>query len=214
VVVLSNGQRSVSQAARTALRFLRGLEVPPPKPPLHVENSADYAGTYRCGDKTLTVEADGARLFVQHGAQRVPLEAAPWPDQFHVLHPDFAMFLLRFGREAGKVVEGFHGPDWYAGEGYDGPATFEAPADWQAYPGHYCAHNPWYPSFRIVLRKGGLALIYPDGEELALVPLEGGAFRAGADERLPEQVRFGLILSGRAERADLAGAQYYRTFTP
>lgn len=135
-------------------------------------------------------------------------------DQFHVLHPDFALFLLRFGRADGRVVEAFRGPDWYADEGYRGPTKFDMPAEWQAYPGHYRAHNPWYSNFRVVLRKGGLALIYPDGEEQALAPLEGGAFRVGADGRLPEHVRFDLILNGRAERANLAGAQYYRTFTP
>jgi len=46
-----------------------------------------------------------------------------------VKHPDFALFLLRFGREESQVVEAFHGPDWYVNERYAGPTTFDYPFD-------------------------------------------------------------------------------------
>jgi hypothetical protein len=214
VAALSNGQRGVGEVARATLHILRGLDVPPPTSPAYIENSGDYAGVYRNGDRMLTVEAEGAGLFVRHGGQRVPLEAAGGKDRFHVLHPDFARYLLRFGRAGGRVVEAFHGPDWYVGEGYEGPTDFDTPAEWLAFPGHYRAFNPWYSNFRVVLRKGSLALIYPDGEEQPLIPAGEAAFRVGADERLPERLRFDLLLDGRAEQANLAGGAYSRTFTP
>jgi hypothetical protein len=213
-VVLTNGMRGVSAAARAAVRILRGLEVPPPKPVNQTEKSADYAGVYRCGEKTLTLTAEGERLTLQHGAEQVALERASGEDQFHVRHSDFALYLLRFGRENGKVVEAFHGPDWYVGAGYAGPTAFDLPAEWQTYPGHYRSYNPWYSNFRVVARKGGLALIFPGGEEQALKPVTGGAFRVGEDERLPERVRFGAVLNRVAEQATLAGGVYSRTFTP
>jgi hypothetical protein len=135
------------------------------------------------------------------------------PDRFYVDHPDFALFLLRFEREKEEVVEAFHGPNWYANERYTGPTTFGYPEEWDAYPGHYCSHNPWLTNFRVVLRKGALALIYPSGDEEPLVPLGDGIFRVGEEERSPERIRFVPILNGQAIRANLSSGEYYRTFT-
>jgi len=130
--------------------------------------------------------------------------------------------LLRFGRqkgdeereEKGQVVEAFHGPDWYTNERYTGPTTFDCPQEWGAYPGHYRSHNPWLSNFRVVLRKGAMALVDPSGEEEPLVPLGGGVFRVGEDARSPERIRFDAILDGRALRANLSCGDCYRAFTP
>jgi hypothetical protein len=65
-----------------------------------------------------------------------------------------------------------------------------------------------------VLRQGKLYWITPQGAEALLVPLSNGAFRIGEDERLPERLRFGMVVSGQAIRANLSGGDYYRTFTP
>src|SRR5262249_46875394 len=104
------------------------------------------------------------------------------------------------------------GGEWYAGERYAGPTTYEAPPDWSAYPGHYRAHNPWDSNFRVVLRKGRLILCRPDGNEVLLVPvtdrrLTGGGFRFGHS---PEQVRFDTVVQGSAWRANFSGGDYYR----
>jgi hypothetical protein len=80
--------------------------------------------------------------------------------------------------------------------------------------GHYRSHNPWLSNFRVVLRKGALALIRPTGSEEPLIPLAGGVFRIGDEERSPDRIRFDTVLDGRALRADLSGCPYYRTFTP
>ena len=169
----------------------------------------------RVGAKALTLVAEGERLTLHYGDERVVLERRG-PDRFYVdhpvkreakrLHPDFALFLLRFGRKEGKVVEAFHGPDWYTNERYAGPTTFD-------YPGHYCSHNPWLTNFRVVLRKGVLVLVEPSGAEEPLVPLGSGVFRVGEDDRSPERIRFDAILNGRAFRANLSCDDYYRTFT-
>ncbi len=160
---------------------------------------------------------------LRYGHERIALERRG-PDRFYVdhpvkreakrLHPDFALFLLRFGREEGKVVEVFHGPDWYTNERYAGPTTFDYPEEWDAYPGHYRSHNPWLSNFRVVLRKGVLVLVEPSGDEEPLRPLGDGIFRVGEEERSPERIRFDTILNGQALRMNLSCGDCYRTFTP
>jgi D-alanyl-D-alanine carboxypeptidase len=236
VVVLMNGPggQSDEEIANLALKLLRAAlhdqELPPvpPTDPTKIENGAEYAGTYRAcpacpersrgkhgrkaGAQPFTLVAEGGRLMLRYGDERIVLERRG-PDRFHVDHPGFALFLLRLGREEGEVVEAFHGPDWYTNERYAGPTTFDYPEEWDAYPGHYCSHNPWLTNFRVVLRKGALALIHPSGDEEPLVPLGDGIFRVGEEERSPERIRFAPILNGQALRANLSCGEYYRTFT-
>jgi CubicO group peptidase (beta-lactamase class C family) len=188
-VVLMNGPggRSDEEIAMFALKLLRAAlhdqELPPvpPTDPTKIENGADYAGTYRAcpepdegkghgrkaGAKLFTLMAEGERLMLRYGDERIVLERRG-PDRFYVDHPDFALF---FGREKGEVMEAFHGPDWYTNDRYAGPTTFDYPKEWDAYPGHYRSHNPWLSNFRVVLRKGALALIAPSGDEEPLVSL-------------------------------------------
>jgi len=221
VVVLMNGPggQSDEEIAMFALKLLRAAlcdqELPPipGADPTRIENAADYAGRYRAQTRAFTLAGEGKRLIMRYGNEQIALERRG-PDRFYVDHPDFALFLLRFGREEGKVVEAFHGPDWYTNDRYAGPTTFDYPQEWDAYPGHYRSHNPWLSNFRVVLRKGALALIVPSEEEESLVPLGGSVFRVGDDERSPERLRFDIILNGRALRADLSCGDCYRTFTP
>jgi CubicO group peptidase (beta-lactamase class C family) len=236
IVVLMNGPggRIDEEIAAFGLELLRAAlrdqELPemPAADPGKIENAAEYAGTYqagpalrqspqpqggRVGSEPLTLVAEDERLVLQHCDERVALERRG-PDCFFVDHPDFALFLLRFGRENGEVVEAFHGPDWYTNERYSGPTSFDYPGDWDAYPGHYRSHNPWLTNFRIVLRKGALALIAPSETEEPLAPLGSAVFRVGEDDRSPEHIRFNTILNGRALRASLSCNDYYRAFTP
>lgn len=202
---------------------LRGKELPP-LPPLasrtHIENAADYTGTYRAGDgqsrgiaPTLMLIAKGKQLALKHGGELLPLESRG-EDTFFVNHPDFALFLLRFGRINGVVVEAAHGPNWYAHKRYTGPTTIDYPQAWEAFVGHYRSYNPWLSNFRVVLRKGGLLQITPEGTETPLAPLPEDLFRVGAEAHSPERLRFDSVVGGRALRANLSGCDYYRAFTP
>jgi len=237
VVVLMNGPggQSDEEIAMFALKLLRaglhdqGLPPVPPIDAAKVENAAEYAGTYpafpehprRASGRVLTLVAEGERLILRYDDERIVLERRG-PDRFYVDHPDFALFLLDFGREKGEeereekgqVVEVFHGPDWYTNDRYADPTTFDYPREWDAYPGHYRSHNPWFSNFRVVLRKGALALVDPSGREEPLVPLGSGVFRVGEDDRSPERIRFNTILNGQAVHANLSCGDYYRTFTP
>lgn len=219
VAVMINGPGNRERLADYALELidgaLHGRPLPPMPavdPPTQVKNAADYAGQYTSPDgRRLVVVAEDDRLLLVHGNSRLLLHKRG-DDAFYVPHPDYALFLLRFGRAQGKVVEAFHGPDWYAGERYEGPRVFDAPAKWAAYPGHYRTPNPWEPNFRIVLRKGRLVLLTAEDEE-EVTPLKGGEFRVG-EEYSAERLRFDTVIDGRALQANLSGIPYFRTFTP
>jgi CubicO group peptidase (beta-lactamase class C family) len=187
--------------------------LPPPNDPASVANAADYAGSYHRENEVLRLTADNSRLLLHYGDQRIALERRN-ADAFYVDHPDFALFLLEFHREAGKVVEAFHGDRWYVNPSYSGPRHFDSPAGWEACTGHYRTRNPELSNFRVVIRKGSLFLILPWGLVEPLVPLGEDFFRIGLDSRSPETLRFRARVDGRALRADFSGCPYYRTFTP
>jgi hypothetical protein len=161
-VALINSPGDALQFTRYALDLLRAVREDrtlPPLPdamrPTRVANASDYAGTFDGPGRSLSLRADGERLLLETGATAVALESRG-ADAFFVGHPDFERFLLRFGRQEGRVVEAFHGGDWYANSAYAGPRAFDVPPEWRAYPGHYRSHNPWMTSLRVVLRKGRL----------------------------------------------------------
>lgn len=219
VVVLTNGPGEPVEIARFALELLRAAvheehlpSLPQTPEPTCIGSPADFSGRYRSQSGAFTLVAQGERLMVICGGDRVALEVRG-EDRFYVPHPDFSRHLFRFGREDGEVVEAFHGSDWYVNERYRGPTRFDFPTEWAAYPGHYRSHNPWYTNFRVVMRKEKLYLVEPGGDEEVLVALGNGVFRIGHEERSPERLCFDTILSGRALRANLSGCDYYRTFT-
>ena len=219
VAVMINGPGDRDSIAGYALSVIENAldrkplpPMPAVDPPARVKKAADYAGTYAAPDgRTLRLVADGDHLLLLHSGQKLVLESRD-DDAFYVPHPDFALFLLRFGRAQGKVVEAFFGPDWYAGATYTGPREFDHPAKWDAYPGHYRTPNPWEPNFRIVLRKGRLVFLTTEGEE-EVTPLGGGEFRVG-QEYSAERLRFDTVIKGKALQANLSGIPYFRTFTP
>lgn len=183
---------------------------PPPEPddPYKVPQAADYAGTYTSPDgRKLVLEASGDKLKLQHGGEAVVLERLG-PDVFFVSHPDFKLFPLAFERTGDTVTEVSYGGDWYPGERYTGPKTFETPPEWNAYTGHYRNENAWEGSFRILLRKGRL---WAGGDPL--VPLGPGTFRFGEEEHTPDRIRFEEVVNGKALRAVISGTEYQRIET-
>jgi hypothetical protein len=218
VVMLSNGAGNPMLAGEFALSSMRAAAAgkrlpPPPDPAAKIGNAAAYAGTYTSPDgKKLTLSVDGEALILRHGGRRIVLERRG-EDRFYVNHRDFALFLLGFRRENGVVVEAFHGQDWYPGERFQGPRSFKHPAEWSTFPGHYRSYNPWLSNFRVVLRRGELWFVNPAGDERALIQSGGGEFQIG---ELPaaEHLRLDTVVNGATQRANLSGADYYRTFTP
>jgi len=222
VVVLTNRRTEsdvVYQSATYILKVLRATyhqKEMPPSPPAadlgYIVNATDYVGTYREGNSVLQLSAEDGKLLLEYEGDVVPLEQRA-QDSFYARHPYLDLFLLEFKRDRGKVVEAFHGSHWFVNERYTGPHQFDYPEEWQAYVGHYRTRNPELSNFRVVLRKGTLALIFPSGAVESLIPLGDSFFRIGDDPRSPEILRFDAVVEGRALRTDYSGCPYYRTFT-
>lgn len=224
VVALINGPGSAVGIARDALHVLtaatRGAPLPPLPPardPYRVAGATDYAGTFQLPGQALRIVAGTERLWLEFDGERIPLISAG-PDAFIADHPRFDRFLLAFGRAGERVVELFHGGDWYVREGQP-RAVADYPAAWDACPGHYRTTNPWAPSFRVVLRQGRLMLLFdalPDGftDAQELLPLDDGTFGVDDAGVIYDRLRFDAVVDGHALRAHLSTAPYYRFFTP
>jgi hypothetical protein len=178
-----------------------------------VDNADDYAGIYRYGEKTFVLTSKDNRIFLDFESATIPMHPLT-PDSFIVPHPAFEMFALHLEREHDRVTGAGWGGERYVREGLGDETAVESPTEWDAYPGHYRSHNPWFNNFRVVLRKGALIFVHPLGEEEPLHPIEPGLFRIGDDPRSPEFIRFEVVVNGRARKANLSGGVYSRIFTP
>jgi len=206
----------VAQQALTAVRHdLEGQALPSlvAVDSAAVSNAGEYVGDYRAAGRAFGLTADADKLLLDYEGTIVPLERRT-ADSFYVPHPDFELSLLDFGRNAGVVVEAFHGDDWYANQRYTGPMRFDYPKEWDAFAGHYRARNPELSNFRVAVRKDTLVFLNPWGNIEPLVPIGPDVFRVGADACIPETLRFTAVLEGQALRADYSGCPYYRAFTP
>ena len=223
VVVLINGVVRSYGAVDMALHLLKLLRaglhgeelpsLPAAADPEFISNADDYAGNYGAGENRLFIAGQASRLFLKWAGLDIALQRRG-DDSFYVPHPQWEHYLLEFGRDDQRVVEAFHGADWYAGERYSGPESFYYPDEWNSYTGHYRTYNFGLTNFRIVVRKGALLLIYPSGDHDPLVPLGDDLFRIGDDPRSPETIRFDAVASGQALCAIYSGCPYYRTYTP
>src|SRR5262245_28616923 len=172
----------------------------PPPPPAEVKNAADYAGTYTSLDgKKLELAAEGEKLMLVLPKGKIALERAGG-DRFIVKQPDFETFLLGFVRENQQVTQAYYGANWYLGEKYTGPKTFETKKEWEGFAGHYHNDSPWYGDTRVVLRKGQLLI---EGVQ-RLVPRGDGKFGIG-DPDGPDWISFESIVEGRAMRLNYSG---------
>ena len=222
-VAIVNGPGNPREIAWHALELLQASHhhrtlpgVPAPRDAAQIENAPDFAGTFRAPDGSgeLTLVASDDRLMLEHGGARITLERRG-SDSFFVPHEDFSLFLLRFSRDdSGAVTEATYGPARFVNARYDGPMSFDYPAAWDAFPGHYSSHNPWFSNSRVILRKGVLTLVFPGGNEEPLKQLPDGSFREASDEQSPERYRFDTIVDGVALRMLHSGEAFYRFFTP
>ena len=181
----------------------------PAAPPDEVKNAADYAGVYTAPDgRKLELAAEGSRLVLVHGNQRIVLERAG-ADRFIVKHPAFDLYVLGFVRENQQVTQAYHGADWYAGARFNGARTVEVRKDWEGLAGHYYNDSPWYGDARIVYRRGQL---YVEGVQ-PLVSRSDGKFGIG-DPDAPDWMSFESIVDGHAMVLNYSGILFRRMFTP
>lgn len=221
VVVLVNGPGDPSGVARYALDIARaaarGGALPslPPATDTHaIANAHEFAGTYGTGAHTLTLQAKDSGLQLTVGSRTVRLERRG-RDAFFVNDPAFDRFLLRAEREKGEkspVIALTHGGAWLARNGAPSSVPKAHPAEWNAYVGHYRTTHAWFNNFRIVVRRGVLYLVSPDGSETTMEPLGPALFKE--EGKSAERLRFDSIVDGKALRVNLSGVDYYRVFTP
>ena len=233
VVIMCNGSDVDTYGpARYALQFAAAIrdDQPLPEPPeipdtTRVANGQRYAGTYadERGGSPLCVSAEGDRLSVnQSGGADIVLEHISG-NAFCAPRDDFDPYPLRFrsaedGGDDAPMVEVHHGPAVYVREG-NAPLESELPSppEWAAYPGHYRSHAPYVSNFRVILRRGRLFLVWPNGGEEPLTPHpsdSGGSQRflvGPPGEPTAEWLRFDTVVGRRALRILWAGGgSFYR----
>ena len=212
------GMRPLQEWLRKALLALtKGESIPrleASADPFIVDNANDYVGTYTQADKSVTIVAKNARLYLKYNDVEIPL-AMRAPNRFSCEEPNFERFYWEFQRDENEAIKSLsYGESLYMAEGFD-PLQVDYPAEWEAYRGHYRSYNLWVPAFRILLRGGKLYFqiqIYE--QEIPLVPLDNGKFQLGEDEKDPSRLGFDLLIDGVAIRAWYDSGAYYRTFTP
>ncbi len=218
-VMLMNGSGERRATVRFALDAVSAAlsadplpEAEPPTPARAVSNAAEFVGVFRGGGRRIEIEPAGDGIRLLDGALGVVLERVE-DDRFLVPHPARDRFLLSFGRDGeGRVVEAFHGNEWFASEAFAGADPMPHPVEWDAFPGLYRANNPWTPVLRIMLRKGQLIASWPgESTEEPLIPLLDGWFAVG-EEWKPQRLVFEGSIDGRATVAEFNGARWYRSF--
>jgi hypothetical protein len=133
-----------------------------------------------------------------------------WSDRHATDHPDLRTF--PFTPDGDRWL---YGPYVLAASP---PSLPQLDPRLMAVAGHYRSWSPWYPGFRVVARDGGLVLIASGGVEApgddeALVELEPGVFRIGADPWMPERLHVGPVVDGHAVTVTRDGCVYSRHFT-
>jgi CubicO group peptidase (beta-lactamase class C family) len=221
IVLLMNGPGEPRRLGEYALRALiaarRGREPPPvpvAAPPDSIPGAEAMAGTYvDSTGRRLALEASRGRLLLLDGTRRIPLYRAG-RDAFVTGDSGWALFPFRLVRENDRIVELVHGPRWFRLVGVGDRRSPPAPAAWQSFVGHYRGQVPYYSNYRVILRRGELRLVSPEGKEELLVPIGGRDFRVGQEEGGVERVRFEDVVSARALRMSLSGTDYYRSTSP
>jgi D-alanyl-D-alanine carboxypeptidase len=211
-VVLQNGPAA---APLTLARRAIGIALGRP-PPLTPDPRAVPTGRYQPADGTgeaIELVAGGEGALLRTAGGDIALEE--WDDGLYaVADPAWDRFPLEIAGTA-TAPELWHGDRHYLPPGTDHPAGPSAPPALRAIAGHYRAHNPWAPHFRVVLRAHRPWLIFPaapDGfdDSQPLGPTNDGQFFCGEDPAKPERLSFDTVVDGHALRAWLSGWPYYR----
>jgi CubicO group peptidase (beta-lactamase class C family) len=200
--------RYVRPLLRAASSDVALPDVPPPIELERIPEARTYAGIFTHVEDTrrsLVFEAAEERLLLHYQGERIVLQKEEWGDRFLIPHDDFSRYLCEFVCVDGIVTELLHGGDWYATSAYQGPRIFDVPNEWRSYVGHYFCGDVWGGHLRVVLRKGKLYLVNPEGFEDELQPQEDGSFKTDL-----EYLRFSNVLDGKALLLDVSGSLYTR----
>jgi D-alanyl-D-alanine carboxypeptidase len=227
VVVLANAAADLYPIAEYARRLLRAAvnggpvpEAPRVSDPTLVENASDYEGSYVGEAFSFELRAQDKQLLMRWKGEDIILEPRG-SDAFLVPHDDFALFLLRFERQAEKVIAASYGATCYVNSHHKETwTTSPAPETWSTYAGHYRSFTPWVSNFRIIVRRGSMFFVFPEGWEAPLTPIGDARFKLGDNGVIrfgsgdSGEIRFGSIVDGLALEATLVTAKYYRVHTP
>lgn len=206
------------ELARFALACLaaeaEGSALPPvPEPPARadVPDAESYAGVFADEAGEVRLLAEGGRLVLVEDAGRATLVPVA-EGRFAVDDPDRDRHAVDVVRRNGIAVEVAWGPRWLRRPG--APTPPPAPAGWGALEGRYRSWNPWAPGFEVFVRAGALRLeLLGDTTDLdgsqPLIAHEDGSFVVG-DPPSPSRIRFDTPIGGRATRAVLDAAPFYR----
>ena len=212
-VVLQNGPAAAPLTlARTAI----DIALERPRPPATANVAGIPFGRYDATDGTdasleLLEGHDGVLL----RTDRRTLGLDQWDDGlFAVADPGWDRFPLEIAGTT-TAPEIWHGDRLFLPPGTDRRDEPEPPAALHPIVGHYRAHNPWAPQFRVVLRGRRPWLIFataPDGFDTSqpLNATADGDFQCGDDPDNPERLGFDTVVDGHALRARLSGWPYYR----
>jgi CubicO group peptidase (beta-lactamase class C family) len=158
-----------------------------------------------------TTMRDG-QLWLSHNGQESALERHA-PDSFVSTMQPFDLFLLTFERTDDGVTHALCGAQSFRKEGAVLTPAPDYPAEWDQLVGHYRSYNPWAPGFRVIIQRGKLLFVYPQGDSVPLTQVGEHTYRIEITDPSPETVSFDTPINHRMLRAKTGGGWYYRTFT-
>jgi hypothetical protein len=207
-----------TQVLRAASKAEAAPKAPAVVPATTIEKVSDYAGTYHgATGRQLEFVAEGDHLYLLHGGARVPVETLSVPGLL-ARHPGFERFVLTFtranGSDGGPFTDVAHGDACYTRNETQEPTQAAVPASWRTFVGHYRNNDPWFGSFRIVIRRDRLWALYGGGYEFPLEPMTDRTFRLADVPNSADWVRFMDEVNGQASHLNLSGELYWRVEAP
>jgi hypothetical protein len=88
------------------------------------------------------------------------------------------------------------------------------PAIWKTFVGHYHNDNPWFGSYRVVMRRDRLWALYCAGYEYPLEQIDERTFRLVDVPGSGDWIRFMDEVNGQASHMSLSGELLWRVDAP
>ncbi len=226
LVMLGSGAE-VLRMADYALQILCDVATASPLRPIpsvdarEIPKAEDFRGRWRGGQRELTLTPEGSGVIAEADGERVAAELR-MDDILLLPMPGWDRFLLRASRDqkTGQVASLTHGPDRFFSAGTQGYVAAPTQA-LEPMVGHYRSWSPWSFDLRVFQREGKLFMQVIDGsndpgdEEYELVELPGQrTYRVGAEDWLPDRVRFDGVIDGKTQVAHYMNGSFGRLSSP